>query len=156
MIAMDLITTTWSGSEMYCLSREVTNTLCTCLSYISRSGRQVVEFDLSHELIWCKRSWPQFRSQCNLRTPLFGEVFWKTLSYTINSRKKLKSPLSDLSFSYQHSFFIGSNGMLPRVLWDKSPYWMLKKIFMTQKMILLSMSVIIFSWCLMKDSLLVL
>jgi len=53
-----------------------------------------------------------------------------------------------ISFFYQHSFSVGFNGMLSRVFWDVPSYWMLK-ISMTQKIILLSMSAVILSWCFM-------
>jgi len=41
-----LIITVWSGYEMYYLSCEVRNMLCTCLSYIGRFGRQATQFGL--------------------------------------------------------------------------------------------------------------
>jgi len=47
MAAKGPVKRAWSGSEMYCLSYEVRNTLCTCFSYIHRPSWQAIGLEVS-------------------------------------------------------------------------------------------------------------
>jgi len=129
---MSLVKRAWQGSEMYCLCCEARSTLYTCLSYISRSSRQAMGLNL---LI-------------NLYGPIdlsLNFVRSSTLLY-IWLMKLQEKPYHlpetpGIFFFYQDSFSIDSNGLFSRVFWCLSPHWVLKKIFMTQKIIWSPMSV---------------
>ena len=82
--AMGLVMRAWLGSEVYCLSCEVTKMLCTSLSYIGRSSRQAMEFNISINLYGPIDLGLNLACCSNLLIPLVGETFWKkkTLSST--------------------------------------------------------------------------
>jgi len=79
MTAMGLVMTVWLGSEMYCLHCEARNTLCTCLSYIGRSSRHAMKFNLLIDLYGQTDIWLNLAHNSNFLIPLVEETFEKKL-----------------------------------------------------------------------------
>ena len=113
MTAMGSIMTAWSGYEMYCLSCEVRNTLCTCSIYIGRSSRPAIQFDLS--INWHGLKDLDHTLVCS-STPLHPYLM------KLSKKPRYIHERPGISFFYQHGVSIAFSRVFSGIFWHASPY----------------------------------